>query len=202
MTAPVQTPAEAAPLGPGCSVIGSGAPHLDPSEPAAAIPLETPEYAARWARRQASAHRELYALLDAVRDPELPELSIWDLGVLREVREAGGAITVAITPTYSGCPALAVIREDIAACLTAAGCQGFAIVEETRPPWTTALLSRAACAQLRAGGVAPPVTGPVRCPVCGSAETALVSEFASTACKAHYRCRSCLEPFDHFKMLK
>ncbi len=202
MTASVQTHAQAAPPGPGCSITGGSAPHMDPSESPAAIPLETPEYAARWARRQASAQRELYALLDAVRDPELPELSIWDLGVLREVRKADGAITVAITPTYSGCPALAVIREDIAACLTEAGCQGFAIVEEARPPWTTALLSRAACARLRAGGIAPPVPGPVRCPVCGSAETALVSEFASTACKAHYRCRSCLEPFDRFKALK
>lgn len=167
-----------------------------------AIPLETPEYAARWARRQASPHEELYSLLDAVRDPEVPELSIWDLGVLREVREGGGGLTVTITPTYSGCPALAVIREDIAACLRDAGCQGFEIVEETRPPWSTALMSRAACAQLQAGGIAPPVPGAVRCPACGSAETVLVSEFASTACKAHYRCRSCLEPFDHFKTLE
>ena len=167
----------------------------------AAIPLETPEYADRLARRQASRHGEVYALLDAVRDPELPELSIWDLGVLRDVREGGRGLTVAITPTYSGCPALAVIREDIAACLKDAGCKGFEIVEETRPPWTTALMSRAACAQLRAGGIAPPTPGAVRCPVCGSAETVLISEFASTACKAHYRCQTCLEPFDHFKAL-
>ena len=176
---------------------------LDPKEhPRTAIRLETPEYAARLAQRQASPHGDLYALLDQVRDPELPELSIWDLGVLREVRQDGGGLTVAITPTYSGCPALAVIREDIATCLMNAGCQGFEIIEQTRPPWTTALMSRAACAQLRAGGIAPPVTGPVRCPVCGSAETVLVSEFASTACKAHYRCRTCLEPFDHFKTHK
>jgi len=167
-----------------------------------AIPLETPEYAARLARRQASPHGELYALLDAVRDPEVPELSIWDLGVLREVRAGGGGLTVTITPTYSGCPALAVIREDIAACLEGGGWREFEIVEQTRPPWTTALMSRAACAQLQAGGIAPPLPGPVRCPACGSAETVLVSEFASTACKAHYRCRTCLEPFDHFKTLK
>ena len=167
--------------------------------PPTAIPLETPEYAARWARRQASAHGRLYAQLDAVRDPELPELSIWDLGVLRDLRQGAGGLTVAITPTYSGCPALAAIREDIAACLRDAGCQRFEIVEQTRPPWTTALMSRTACAQLRAGGIAPPQPGPVRCPVCGSAETVLVSEFASTACKAHYRCRACLEPFDRFK---
>ena len=166
-----------------------------------AIPLETPEYAARLARRQASRHGEVYALLDAVRDPELPELSIWDLGVLRDVREGSRGLTVAITPTYSGCPALAVIREDIAACLEGAGWHRFEIVEEARPPWTTALMSRAACAQLWAGGIAPPAPGAVRCPVCGSAETVLVSEFASTACKAHYRCRTCLEPFDHFKTL-
>ena len=126
---------------------------LDPKEhPRTAIRLETPEYAARLAQRQASPHGDLYALLDQVRDPELPELSIWDLGVLREVRQDGGGLTVAITPTYSGCPALAAIREDIATCLTNAGCQGFEIVEQTRPPWTTALMSRAACAQLRAGG--------------------------------------------------
>ena len=164
-----------------------------------AVPLETPEYAARLVHRQGSRHSGLYALLDAVRDPEVPELSIWDLGVLREVRAGSGGVTVAITPTYSGCPALAAIREDIAACLKDAGCQGFEIVEETRPPWTTALMSRAACAQLRAGGIAPPVPGAVRCPVCGSADSVLVSEFASTACKAHYRCKACLEPFDHFK---
>ena len=166
-----------------------------------AIPLESPEYAARLARRQASRHVELYALLDAVRDPELPELSIWDLGVLRNVQEGSGGLTVTITPTYSGCPALAVIREDIAACLKGAGWHRFEIVEEASPPWTTTLMSRAACAQLRAGGVAPPTFGTVRCPLCGGSETVLVSEFASTACKAHYRCRTCLEPFDYFKSL-
>ncbi len=167
----------------------------------ATIPLETPEYAARLARRQVSRHGAIYALLDAVRDPELPELSIWDLGVLREVRDSERGLSVAITPTYSGCPALATIRENIATCLRGAGWQGFEIVEEVRPPWTTALMSRAACTQLRAGGIAPPVSGSVRCPACGSDETVLVSEFASTACKAHYRCRTCLEPFDHFKVL-
>ena len=199
------------------------------------IPLETPEYAERAAHRRASPCPELYDLLDQVRDPELPELSIWDLGVLRDVRVQSDEVRVSITPTYSGCPALDVIREDIAACLAKAGHARRHISECVRPPWTTALLSRAAHEQLRAGGVAPPAAaGPslranasssrqpkdprsvaavaasphhvalassaaVACPRCGSAETTLVSAFASTACKAHYRCCACLEPFDHFK---
>ena len=109
-----------------------------------AIALETPEYAARARQRRASARPDLYQLLDAVRDPELPELSIWDLGVLRDVRERQGEVVVTITPTYSGCPALDVIREDIDACLRAAGFGESRIIDQTNPPWTTALMSRAA----------------------------------------------------------
>lgn len=208
----------------------------DPDADGALIPLETPEYAERAAHRRSSSCPELYDLLDQVRDPELPELSIWDLGVLRDVCVGGGEVRVTITPTYSGCPALGVIREDIAACLAAAGHARHRIEERTAPAWSTAWLSRAAHGQLRQGGVAPPVAEPrsswqpagvalrapltgsgavgvaadahqaaldppavVPCPRCGSRATTLVSVFASTACKAHYRCDACLEPFDHFK---
>ncbi len=166
-----------------------------------AIALETPEYAARAQQRRASARPDLYQLLDAVRDPELPELSIWDLGVLRDVRERQGEVVVTITPTYSGCPALDVIREDIDACLRAAGFGEPRIIDQTNPPWTTALMSRAAKRQLSINGVAPPTSKGVSCPRCGSADTMLVSQFAATACKAHYRCNACLEPFDYFKTL-
>ena len=166
------------------------------------VQAETPEYAARARQRRQSGCRPLYDLLDVVRDPELPELSIWDLGVLQEVRQKGDVVQVFVTPTYSGCPALDLIRRDLIACLNAAGFADVQVAERLNPPWTTELLSRRARAQLRQGGVAPPDRAGVRCPLCGSAEVAQISAFGATACKALYRCNACREPFDHFKALK
>ena len=165
------------------------------------VAAETPEYAARARRRQRSPCRALYDLLDAVRDPELPELSIWDLGILQEIRRQGATVQVFVTPTYSGCPALDVIRQDVRACLQGAGFANVRIAERLNPPWSTELLSRRARAQLKQGGVAPPAPAGVRCPLCNSAEVVRVSEFGATACKALYRCNACREPFDHFKPL-
>ncbi len=156
------------------------------------------------------------AALEQVRDPEIPEISIVDLGIVRDVAERkGGGWRVTITPTYSGCPAYEVIHRDITETLADAGFAPVEIVRALVPPWTTDWMSERARATLREIGIAPP--GPARpgdarpvlffedvavpCPRCGSADTELTSRFGATACKALLRCRSCLEPFEHFKPL-
>ena len=152
----------------------------------------------------------------AVVDPEMPMLTLDDLGVLRDVRAAGDAVTVTITPTYSGCPALEAIRDDLRAALTEAGYRSVEVRTVLSPPWSTDWIAPEAKEKLNAFGIAPPhvtrgrvdVTGisPLRhaamaiaCPRCGSTQTKLLSQFGSTACKAQYRCTACLEPFDYFK---
>jgi ring-1,2-phenylacetyl-CoA epoxidase subunit PaaD len=157
------------------------------------------------------------AALEAVTDPELPFLTIADMGILRDVRLApdGATVEVAITPTYSGCPAMDVIALDITTALAKVGFPKVHIERVLSPAWTTDWLSPAAREKLRANGIAPPerdhgrakgkralfTQAPVACPLCGSAETERVSEFGSTACKASYRCRSCREPFQYFKCI-
>jgi ring-1,2-phenylacetyl-CoA epoxidase subunit PaaD len=160
-----------------------------------------------------SPEREVWDLLARVLDPEIPVLSIIDLGILREVRqEADGRLRVAITPTYSGCPATEMIRALVRSALDAGGYADAIIEEVLSPPWTSDWLTPAGREKLRAFGIAPPeesVTSPrrlmrspaVSCPRCGSRDTARVSEFGSTPCKAHYRCGACGEPFDYFKCL-
>jgi ring-1,2-phenylacetyl-CoA epoxidase subunit PaaD len=157
--------------------------------------------------------RDVMGLLALVRDPEIPILSIVDLGIVRAVRqEADGRMRVAITPTYSGCPATEVIRRQVRAALDAGGYADAILEEVLSPAWTSDWLTPAGREKLRAFGIAPPeesvasprqLTGPlaVSCPRCGSRATRLVSEFGSTPCKAHYRCRACDEPFDYFKCL-
>ena len=151
------------------------------------------------------------AVLDEVHDPEIPILTIADLGVLREVRVEAGCVTVVITPTYSACPAMHAIEQDIRSALDAAGYREVQIETQLAPAWSTDQLSVAAHAKLRSVGIAPPahrstdkralLGQDVLCPRCASHHTERVSEFGSTACKALYRCRSCLEPFDYFKCL-
>jgi ring-1,2-phenylacetyl-CoA epoxidase subunit PaaD len=154
-----------------------------------------------------------------VTDPELPFLTIADMGILRDVRLAGDTVEVAITPTYSGCPAMDVIALDIAAALAKAGLPNARIVRVLSPAWTTDWLSPAAREKLSANGIAPPerthgrgagraqgkralfAGTAVACPSCGSSSTERVSEFGSTPCKAHYRCRACREPFQYFKCI-
>ena len=157
--------------------------------------------------------QQVTQLLAQVPDPEIPVLSIIDLGIVREVRQqADGRIRVAITPTYSGCPATEVIRRLVRAALDAGGYADAILEEVLSPPWTSDWLTPAGREKLRAFGNAPPqasvasprqLTGPaaVSCPRCGSRDTLRVSEFGSTPCKAHYRCRACHEPFDYFKCL-
>jgi ring-1,2-phenylacetyl-CoA epoxidase subunit PaaD len=151
------------------------------------------------------------AVLEAVTDPELPFLTIADIGILRDVRLAGETVEVAITPTYSGCPAMDVIALDIVTALAKAGFSNVRIVRVLSPAWTTDWLSPSAREKLRANGIAPPertqgkralfAETAVACPSCGSTATERVSEFGSTACKAHYRCRACREPFQYFKCI-
>ncbi len=155
----------------------------------------------------------VFALLAEVADPEIPVLSILDLGVVRHVQvRSDGAIEVGVTPTYSGCPATQVIKADILKKLHDAGYRAMA-VDVLSPPWTSDWLSAQGRQKLAAYGIAPPAHSvgsarrllhaevPVACPRCGSTETARLSEFGSTPCKALWRCNACLEPFDYFKCL-
>ncbi|WP_229810588.1 1,2-phenylacetyl-CoA epoxidase subunit PaaD [Actinomadura citrea] len=155
------------------------------------------------------------AVAASVRDPEMPMLTLEDLGVLRRVEEHGSAVTVAITPTYSGCPALATMRDDLVHRLTDAGYADVRVEIELSPPWSSDWISERGRAALAAAGISPPgpasaPSGPValtlaptrrrlRCPRCGSPSVELTSEFGSTSCKALYRCTGCLEPFEHVK---
>jgi ring-1,2-phenylacetyl-CoA epoxidase subunit PaaD len=148
----------------------------------------------------------------SVIDPEVPVLTIEDLGILRDVSADGDRVTVTITPTYSGCPAVDVIRDDIIMALTAAGFADVEVSLTLSPAWTTDWMSEAGKQKLREYGIAPPTgraaakTGPiplrlsVACPRCGSLDTKEVSRFGSTACKSLYECRACLEPFDYFRV--
>lgn len=144
----------------------------------------------------------------AVVDPEVPVLSIDDLGVLREVTVSDDGVDVVITPTYSGCPALDAIREDVVRALTSAGFGEVRVRLTLSPAWTTDWISAAGRTALKEYGIAPPsAAGPVslrlsvKCPHCGSLDTREVAHFGSTACKALFVCRACGEPFDHFKAL-
>lgn len=149
-------------------------------------------------------------------DPEIPVLTIADLGVLREVRVTGDGVEVEITPTYSGCPAMSMIQIEIETALHAAGIDG-RVVTTLAPAWTTDWMSEDGKRKLRDYGIAPPgpvapgapvrihlvgrraAAAPVVCPRCGSEQTERLSAFGSTACKALYRCLACREPFEHFK---
>ncbi|MGZ8282702.1 MAG: 1,2-phenylacetyl-CoA epoxidase subunit PaaD [Allosphingosinicella sp.] len=138
------------------------------------------------------------AVLAGVPDPEIPVLSILDLGIVREI----AADRVVLTPTYTGCPATQVIERDVRDALDAAGYRGVRIETTLSPPWTTDWISADGRAKLHAYGIAPPIaagTHAVACPQCGSADTEEISRFGSTPCKALWRCRSCAEPFDLFK---
>lgn len=161
--------------------------------------------------------------LEQVVDPEIPVLTIRDLGVLRGARMDGDCVVVTITPTYSGCPAMVEIRENIETALKDAGIVQFRIKTSLSPAWTTDWMSEEGRRKLLEYGIAPPQdrdvnvaptsaperhtnpvgatfrSRPVPCPQCGSDDTRLISEFGSTACKSLHQCNACLEPFDHFK---
>lgn len=149
--------------------------------------------------------------LSEVADPEIPVLTIADLGILRDVRIEDGVI-VELTPTYSGCPATEVIEQSVLAALQRQGVEDVRIERVLSPPWTTDWISDEGRDKLREYGIAPPAEGgtkrellngtrTVACPRCASTDTAVVSEFGSTACKASYKCNDCLEPFEYFKCI-
>lgn len=150
----------------------------------------------------------------AVLDPEVPVLTIEDLGVLRDVSVGADGVTVTVTPTYSGCPAMETIEHDVEAAVRAAGFADVTVRRVLAPAWTTDWMTEEGRRKLAAYGVAPPSrrtsegsTGPVlvnlsvRCPQCGSPDTSELSRFGSTACKSLWRCTTCREPFDHFKAI-
>lgn len=153
------------------------------------------------------------AVIAGVSDPEIPVLTLEDLGVIRGVAVADdGEIEVTITPTYSGCPAMKVMELDLQAALAGAGFDKARIRTVLAPAWTTDWMSREGREKLSAYGIAPPAGKASRralfgeepalaCPRCGSGRTTKISEFGSTACKAHWRCDACLEPFDAFKCI-
>lgn len=158
---------------------------------------------------------EIWAILDGVMDPEVPVLSVRDLGIVRDLDiDATGAVTVTVTPTYSGCPAILVIERDISEAIEAAGISPVRIKTTFSPPWTTDWISPDARARLKAYGIAPPgraesgglvqlmrARPAVPCPYCDSLETEVRSEFGTTACKSLCWCRSCRQPFEEFKAI-
>jgi ring-1,2-phenylacetyl-CoA epoxidase subunit PaaD len=161
-----------------------------------------------------SSQDQVWRVLENVPDPEIPVLSVVDLGIVRHVKWGDdGQLHVGLTPTYSGCPATEVIQGSVARALAVAGFKDAVIDTVLTPPWTSDWLSEQGKQKLRAFGIAPPaesVDSPRRlfrgspriaCPRCASTATERVSEFGSTPCKAHYRCTACLEPFDYFKCI-
>lgn len=157
-----------------------------------------------------TAVEHAWAVSSAVADPELPVVTIGDLGIVRAVDiDAQGCVHVVLTPTYSGCPATAVIRSDVVGALREAGFEQVEVRTALAPAWTTDWITDDGRRKLSEHGIVPPsgvstarrvdVALAMRCPRCGSLDTLLVSRFGSTACQAMYRCTSCLEPFDAIK---
>ena len=154
---------------------------------------------------------QIYDWLRDVPDPEIPVLSITDLGIVRDI-SVGDEIVVALSPTYIGCPATEFIEQSVLAELKRRGLEQVSIKQSLSPPWTTDWITDAGREKLRKYGIAPPEKGAgkralldakrlIACPRCASQDTELVSEFGSTACKAAYRCTACLEPFEYFKCI-
>lgn len=144
-----------------------------------------------------------WAVLADVPDPEIPAISLVDLGVIRGIEGVGAGLAVTVTPTYSGCPATSFINAAIEAALREAGAETVEIRRQISPPWTTDWLSEAGREKLEKYGIAPPEAagGPKRCPQCGGDHLERISQFGSTPCKAQWRCKDCGEPFDYFKCI-
>lgn len=152
---------------------------------------------------------QAWSVLDGVLDPEVPALSLTDLGIVRDVKAADPGLEVVLTPTYSGCPATEVIEQSVVDALVAAGLGPVRVTMQRAPAWTTDWMTESGRRKLREYGIAPPgpvdstpiriVRRDIPCPRCGSAQTERLAAFGSTACKALYRCLACREPFEHFK---
>lgn len=164
---------------------------------------------------------QIWDWLAEVPDPEIPVISLTDLGIIRDVEWQDDTLVVTVTPTYSGCPATSIINLDIETHLRAKGIDKLRLERRLSPPWTTDWISDEGREKLRAYGIAPPIDGTaadgqiagriaaltgqgnrtVACPRCGSTNTRRVSQFGSTPCKANWQCNDCLEPFDYFKCI-
>ncbi len=164
---------------------------------------------------------QVWRWLSEVPDPEIPVISLTDLGIIRDVAWQDDTLVVTVTPTYSGCPATGIINLDIETALHDRGVEKVRLQRQLSPPWTTDWLTEAGREKLRTYGIAPPIDGTaadgrlagrisrlagisnltIACPRCGSAHTERISQFGSTPCKASYRCKDCLEPFDYFKCI-
>lgn len=143
---------------------------------------------------------DIRSVIGTVVDPEIPVLTIDDLGILRDVRIEGDTVVVVITPTYSGCPAMRQIEEDVVAALTDAGYESIRVELVYQPPWTTKWISADGHRKLAEFGIAPPTQpSEIVCPRCSSGQPRTIAQFGSTACKALMVCSSCGEPFDYFK---
>ncbi|MCH8072638.1 MAG: phenylacetate-CoA oxygenase subunit PaaJ [Proteobacteria bacterium] len=156
--------------------------------------------------------QQVWEWLEAVPDPEIPVLSVIDLGIVRRVTALSDGVEVEVAPTYSGCPATEVIEKSIVDSLLDRGVGNVVLKRVLSPPWTTAWITDGGREKLRAYGIAPPADDvskramlgsmkPLACPRCGATTTSLVSEFGSTPCKASYKCDDCLEPFEYFKCI-
>jgi len=153
--------------------------------------------------------KKIWEILEQITDPEIPVLSILDLGIVRDIKDDESAIEIFITPTYSGCPAMDVISMNIRMALLQNGFKNIKITQQLSPAWTTDWMTQQGKEKLKAYGIAPPVSKAidekylqdlkVQCPQCHSTNTVLLSQFGSTACKALYQCQDCKEPFDYFK---
>ena len=183
--------------------------YADPPHPA---PDDTPTRTGGTSTRLLTSVARLRAAAGAVPDPEVPVLTLDDLGVIRDLRITGdGTVEVDVSPTYTGCPATAVIAADVRAAVEAAGATRVTVRTVLSPAWTTDWMTDAGRRKLREYGIAPPGPAPAgrlvrltvtpRCPRCGSADTGELSRFGSTPCKSLWSCRSCAEPFDSFKAI-
>ncbi|WP_299916127.1 1,2-phenylacetyl-CoA epoxidase subunit PaaD [uncultured Roseobacter sp.] len=147
--------------------------------------------------------KTVWGWLDAVPDPEIPAISLIDLGIIRDIQWQGDTLEVTVTPTYSGCPATRIINLDIETALRDQGIENITLKTQLSPAWTTDWLTKRGKARLEAYGIAPPqpAGGPQHCPLCKSDQVERISQFGSTPCKAQWRCSDCLEPFDYFKCI-
>jgi len=149
---------------------------------------------------QSGKINKIWELLNTVPDPEIPVISVVELGVIRDVTFTKNSYVISITPTYSGCPAVKAFQDDINVCLKENGINNFELKIVYSPAWTTDWMTDATKEKLRKYGIAPP-SDTVICPRCNSEKTTLISEFGATACKALYKCSDCLEPFEFFKCI-
>ena len=149
---------------------------------------------------QSGNTKHIWKLLETVSDPEIPVISVVELGVIREVSFADKFYSILITPTYSGCPAVKAFTDDIKSCLKENGIRNFKLKLVYSPAWTTDWMSDKTKEKLKKFGIAPP-SNTVICPQCNSKNIQLISEFGATACKAMYKCLDCLEPFEFFKCI-